>query len=111
MKIPLTSYVLLPEGTNSGALAESFDDLTIESTSLLLLESDALLAFVLCWGLLCLLKSESERRKMFSVFVICDTTHPIRPNLMEIFYTVAVVNYYYYKYLWQEDAVCGICSN
>lgn len=77
MKIPLTSYGLIPEGTNSGALAESFDDLTKESTSLQPGKADVLLAFILCWGLLCLLKSERGRRKMFSVFVICDTIHPI----------------------------------
>lgn len=56
--IPFTSYEVIPEGTNSGALAESFDDLTTESTSLHVLEADVLLAFALCWGLL---KSERVR--------------------------------------------------
>lgn len=40
-QFPLTSYDINPEGTNSGALAESFDDLTKESASLLPLEPDA----------------------------------------------------------------------
>lgn len=39
----LTSYWLNPKGTNSGALAESFDDLIMESTSLPPLEADVLL--------------------------------------------------------------------
>lgn len=55
----LTSYII-PAGTNSGALAERFDEFTAESSWVYLLEADALFAFALCWGMLCLFRSENQ---------------------------------------------------
>lgn len=55
----LTSYII-PAGTNSGALAERFDEFTAESSWVYLLEADVLFAFVFCWGMLCLFRSENQ---------------------------------------------------
>lgn len=60
------------EGTNSGALAESFDDLTTESTSLKPRGAGVLLACALCWGLLCFLKSKTKKKGVVS---LCRVSH------------------------------------
>lgn len=54
----LTSYII-PAGTNSGALAERFDEFTADSSWVHLLAADAMFACALCWGLLCLFRSEN----------------------------------------------------
>lgn len=51
LKTVLTSNWLIPVGTNSGALAESWDVLAMESTSLPLLAGGALLPLAFCRGL------------------------------------------------------------
>lgn len=61
VKTLLTSYRLIPAGTNSGALAESLDVLTIESTSLPLRGPGVPLPLAFCRGLLCLFESKRGR--------------------------------------------------
>lgn len=61
VKTLLTSYRLIPAGTNSGALAESLDVLTIESTSLPLRGPGVPLPLAFCRGLLCFFESKRGR--------------------------------------------------
>lgn len=63
LNIFLTSYMPILEGTNSGALADRFEDITKDSMSFPRLEADVLLKLAFCWGLFCLFKSEGDRRK------------------------------------------------
>lgn len=69
----LTSYII-PVGTNSGALAERFDELMAESSWVHLLEAEALFACALCWGLLCLFRSENYM-KVFSKSILHKKGH------------------------------------